>query len=134
PMLGKHMLHRRPVRDVRLNEDHSCIVQRLLDAEQTAGIRQLVDDDEAIRSVGEGVMNQVRADETCPAGYEKRSRQTAAPSGYCNASFSSLVNDSTVVPPRFHAPSVSKRKSPIRRPHGAMTRPIARKSPRSACS
>ena len=34
----------------------------------------------------------------------------------------------------LHAPSVSNRRSPMRRPHGAMTRPMARKSVRSACS
>ncbi len=59
---------------------------------------------------------------------------TAAPSGYCSANRSSFASRSTVVPDRFHAPSVSNRKSPILRPHGAMTRPIARKSVRSACS
>ena len=55
-----------------------------------------------------------------------RDRYTPAPSGYSNASLSSLANVSTVVPLRFQAPSVSNRKSPMRRPHGAMTRPIAR--------
>jgi len=55
-----------------------------------------------------------------------RERYTPAPSGYSSASLSSLANVSTVVPLRFQAPSVSKRKSPIRRPHGAMTRPMAR--------
>ena len=44
------------------------------------------------------------------------------------------ASESTVVPARFQAPSVSNRKSPMRRPHGAMTRPMALKSPRSACS
>ena len=62
------------------------------------------------------------------------SRQTAAPSGYCNANRSSFASESTVVPDRFQAPSVSNRRSPIRRPQGAITRPIARKSVRSACS
>jgi hypothetical protein len=52
--------------------------------------------------------------------------QTAAPSGYCSASRSSFARISTVVPERFHAPSVSNLRSPMRRPHGAMTRPIAR--------
>ncbi len=33
----------------------------------------------------------------------------AAPSGYSNASFSSFANVSTVVPVRFHAPSLSNR-------------------------
>ncbi len=67
-------------------------------------------------------------------GITKRPRHIAAPSGYCSASRSSLASDSTVVPLRFHCPSVSKRRSPMRRPQGEMTRPIARKSPRSACS
>jgi hypothetical protein len=51
---------------------------------------------------------------------------TPAPSGYSSANLSSLASVSTVVPLRFQAPSVSNRRSPIRRPHGAMTRPIAR--------
>ena len=58
---------------------------------------------------------------------------TDAPSGYCNASLSSFASASTVVPD-FQAPCVSKRRSPMRRPHGEITRPIARKSVRSACS
>ncbi len=37
-------------------------------------------------------------------------------------------------PECFHRPSVSNRASPSLRPQGAMTRPMARKSPRSACS
>src|SRR5262245_61735688 len=53
-------------------------------------------------------------------------RYTPAPSGYSSASLSSLASVSTVVPLRFQAPSVSNRKSPMRRPQGAMTRPIAR--------
>ena len=61
-------------------------------------------------------------------------RQTPAPSGYSSASLSSRASVSTVVPARFQAPSVSKRRSPMRRPHGAMTRPIARKSLLSAWS
>jgi hypothetical protein len=51
---------------------------------------------------------------------------TPAPSGYSNASLSSRASVSTVVPLLFQAPSVSNLKSPIRRPHGAITRPIAR--------
>ena len=63
-----------------------------------------------------------------------RKNYSAAPSGYWSARRSSFASDSTVVPERFQAPSVSKRRSPIRRPQGAMTRPIARKSLRSTCS
>ncbi len=37
--------------------------------------------------------------------------QTAAPSGYCSASRNSLASESTVVPVRFHCPSVSNRRS-----------------------
>ena len=55
-----------------------------------------------------------------------QSYYTPAPSGYSSANLSSLASVSTVVPLRFQAPSVSNRRSPIRRPHGAMTRPIAR--------
>jgi hypothetical protein len=55
-----------------------------------------------------------------------RDRYTPAPSGYSSASLSSLASVSTVVPLRFQAPSVSNRRSPMRRPQGAMTRPIAR--------
>ena len=66
--------------------------------------------------------------------YESGVRYTAVPSGYCSANRSSLASESTVVPARFQAPSVSNRRSPMRRPHGAMTRPMALKSVRSACS
>ena len=34
----------------------------------------------------------------------------------------------------FQTPSLSNRMLPMRRPHGAITRPMARKSLRSACS
>ena len=62
-----------------------------------------------------------------------RARSPTPPSGYCSASRSSFASPSTVVPCRFHAPSVSKRSEPMRRPHGEMTRPMARQSARSAC-
>src|SRR4051812_7564147 len=67
-------------------------------------------------------------------GRPDRNSYTPAPSGYSNASLSSRANVSAVVPARFQAPSLSNRKSPMRRPHGAITRPMARKSVRSACS
>src|SRR3954466_5774708 len=67
-------------------------------------------------------------------GRPDRNSYTPAPSGYSKASLSSRAKVSAVVPARFQAPSLSNRKSPIRRPHGAITRPIARKSVRSACS
>ncbi len=86
----------------------------------------------------EQTIHQMRTDETRAAGDQDGGLaihpQTAAPSGYCSARRSSFASESTVVPLRFQAPSVSKRRSPMRRPHGAMTRPMARKSVRSACS
>ena len=69
---------------------------------------------------------RLRAPHPVPALTQCGSNYTPAPSGYSSASFSSRASVSTVVPLRFQAPSVSNRKSPILRPHGAMTRPIAR--------
>ena len=53
PVLGEHTLHRRAIGDVRLDEGHARIVQRALETQQAAGVRELVDDDETIGGVGE---------------------------------------------------------------------------------
>src|SRR5262245_36587935 len=115
-MVSKQPGHGRPVGDIRADDRDTSVFTRSLELQQTAGIGQLVDDDEAIVGVIEDVMDEIRSDETGAPGEQKSrhgsARQTAAPSGYCSASRSSLANESTVVPVRFHAPSVSKRKSP----------------------
>src|SRR5262245_18312359 len=133
PVAGENVGDRGRIGDVGLHERDATARQRLLDAEQAAVVGELVDDDEPISGMIERLLDEVRSDEPGAPG-DEQGAYTAAPSGYWSASFSSLVNESTVVPPRFQAPSVSKRRSPIRRPHGAITRPIARKSARSACS
>ena len=120
--------------DVGLDESDARILNGPVEVQQAAGVGQLVDDDEAIGGVSERVVNEIGADEAGSARDEERTQLHRRPLGILSASRSSFASESTVVPLRFQAPSVSNRRSPMRRPHGAMTRPMARKSARSACS
>ena len=63
-MVAEQPGHGRPVGDVRLGERHTCVFERPLEIQQTAGVGQLVDDDEAIGGVIEDVVNEVGSDET----------------------------------------------------------------------
>jgi hypothetical protein len=65
------MRHRLTIADVCLNETDAPVLQRLLEVEQAARIRQLVDDHNAIRRVSERVANKIAPDETRSARYEE---------------------------------------------------------------
>ena len=56
----------------RTNVD-ARIVERPLEVQQAAGVGQLVDDDEAVGGVREGVVDEIGADEPGAAGDEERS-------------------------------------------------------------
>ena len=74
PRVGEHARHDVAIGDVALDERHARILQRPLEIQQAAGVRQLVDDDDAMGRVIERVLNEVRADEAGAAGDEKRHR------------------------------------------------------------
>jgi hypothetical protein len=80
-MRGKHACHPVAIGDIAANERDPRVAQRTLQVEQAAGVGQLVDNDQPIGGVGEGVADEIRADEPRAAGDEKNS-YTAAPSGY----------------------------------------------------
>jgi hypothetical protein len=61
--------------DVGLHERDARILQRRLEIQQAARVGQLVDDDDAIGSVVERVLNEVGADETRAAGDEQSAHQ-----------------------------------------------------------
>ncbi len=65
--------------DVGLHERHARVVQRAVEIQQAAGIRQLVEDDEAVGGVCERVVNEIGADEPGSAGDEKSAHETATP-------------------------------------------------------
>ncbi len=56
--------HRIRVGDVRLHKHDATIADGPLEIEQASGVSQLVDDDEAVGSARERVVNKVGADET----------------------------------------------------------------------
>jgi hypothetical protein len=80
-MRGKHAGHPVAIGDIAADERHPRIAERTLQVEQAAGVGQLVENDQPIGGVGEGVADEIRADEPGAASDEKNS-YTAAPSGY----------------------------------------------------
>jgi hypothetical protein len=80
-MRGKDAGHPVAIGNIAANERDARIAQRTLQVEQASGVGQLVENDQPIGGVGEGVANEIRADEPRAAGDEKNS-YTAAPSGY----------------------------------------------------
>jgi hypothetical protein len=80
-MRGKHAGHPVAIGNIAANERDPRIAQRTLQVEQASGVGQLVENDQPIGGVGEGVANEIRADKPRAAGDEKNS-YTAAPSGY----------------------------------------------------
>jgi hypothetical protein len=80
-MRGKHAGHSLALGNIGADERDPRIAQRTLQAEQASGVGQLVENDQPIGGVVQGVANEIRADEPRAAGDEKSS-YTAAPSGY----------------------------------------------------
>jgi hypothetical protein len=80
-MGGEHAGHRFAIGNIRADERDPRIAQRALQAEQASGVGQLVENDQLIAGMAEGVTDEIRADEPRAACDEKRS-YTAAPSGY----------------------------------------------------
>jgi hypothetical protein len=80
-MRGKQADHPVAIGDIAANEGDPRIAQRTLQIQQASGVGQLVENDQPLGGVGEGVANEIRADESRAAGDEKSS-YTAAPSGY----------------------------------------------------
>ena len=67
-MLAEDAADRVTVRNVCADERDSRILQNVVEVQQAAGVRQLVDNDDAIGAVRECVVDEVRADEAGSAG------------------------------------------------------------------
>jgi len=61
--IGEDASHGAGVRDVGAHERHARVFQRLLQVEEAARVRQLVDNDEAMGGFGERVVDEIGADE-----------------------------------------------------------------------
>ena len=66
--------HRRRIGDVGFDECDTRILERALEVEQAACVRQLVNDDETIARVCEGVADEIRSDKPRAAGDEQCSQ------------------------------------------------------------
>ena len=89
PMLGEHARDRVAIGDVAAHERHARIVERSVEVQQAARVGQLVDDDEAVGGVVEGVANEVGADEPGAAGDEQSAHGRTGNRGdaeHCSAS------------------------------------------------
>jgi len=73
-MLAEDGRHRRAIGNVGFHERDTRIFQRVVDVQKTAGVRQLVNDDDPIGSVREGVADEIRSDEPRAAGDEQCSQ------------------------------------------------------------
>jgi hypothetical protein len=73
-VLGEHARDQIRVGDIALDEPHARILERRAEVQQTPGVGQLVEDDETVGGVGEGVVNEVGADEAGSPGDKKRSQ------------------------------------------------------------
>ena len=80
-MRDKHAGHPFAIGNIGADERDPRIAQRTLEVEQASGVGQLIENDQPIGGVAEGVANEIRADEPRASGDEKSS-YTAAPSGY----------------------------------------------------
>src|SRR5207342_2429788 len=78
-MRREHTGDRDGIGDVGLDELHARVVQRAVEIQQAAGIRQLVENDHVVGGMRERVVNEIGADEPGPACDEKSAHETATP-------------------------------------------------------
>ena len=68
PVVADHLLHRRPIRDVRLDEVEAVAPGAVREALEVARVGELVDDHHVGRGLVQDHAHQVRADEAGPSG------------------------------------------------------------------
>ena len=81
PFVGKDPGHGVTVGDVRLDKRHTAVGERPLQIEEAPGIRQFVDDHEAMGGVFERVMNQIGPDEPSSASDQESHLRPKPPPG-----------------------------------------------------